>query len=200
MSDRRAHGVGFRQEVSTIAISSSMKGKSPAAPQQRINERILARQVLVIDEEGVSLGVLDTRQALDTAAERGFDLVEVAPNNVPPVCKIMDYGRFKFMQEKKAHESKRHQTVIQIKEIKMRPKTGEHDFQFKLKHIREFLDKGLKVKATIMFRGREVVHAELGQRILVRITEQTTDIGAVEQELKMEGRNMFVILTPSKKK
>ncbi len=172
---------------------------APNQPAQRINERILARQVLVIDEEGQTLGVLDTRQAIEIAADRGFDLVEVAPNNTPPVCKIMDFGRFKYMQEKKAHESKKHQTVIQIKEIKMRPKTGEHDFQFKLKHIREFLEKGLKVKATIMFRGREVVHADLGQRILQRIGEETSDVGVIEQELKMEGRNMFLVLGPKKK-
>ena len=155
--------------------------------------------MLVIDEEGTTLGVLDTRQAIETALDRGLDLVEVAPNNVPPVCKIMDYGRFKYTQEKKAHESKKHQTVIQIKEIKMRPKTGEHDFQFKLKHIREFLEKGQKVKATIMFRGREVVHSELGQRILLRITADTVELCTIEQELKMEGRNMFVILAPKKK-
>jgi len=153
----------------------------------------------VIDDEGQTLGILDTKQALSIAEEKGLDLVEVAPNNNPPVCKLMDYGRFRYQQEKKAHESKKHQAVVQIKEIKMRPKTGEHDFQFKLKHIRNFLESGLKVKATIMFRGREVVHADLGERILLRIIESVQDIGIVERDPKLEGRNMFVILTPGKK-
>ena len=153
----------------------------------------------MIDDEGQTLGILDTKQALSIAEEKGLDLVEVAPNNNPPVCKLMDYGRFRYQQEKKAHESKKHQAVVQIKEIKMRPKTGEHDFQFKLKHIRNFLESGLKVKATIMFRGREVVHADLGERILLRIIESVQDIGIVERDPKLEGRNMFVILTPGKK-
>ncbi len=165
----------------------------------RINDRIRARQVLVIDDEGTTLGILDTRDAIDAALAKGLDLVEVAPSGTPPVCKIMDYGRFKYQQEKKVHESKRRQTVVQLKEIKMRPKTGEHDFQFKLKHIRDFLEKGQKVKATIMFRGREVVHADLGFNILQRISTDVADIAKLEREAKMEGRNMFIVLTPSKK-
>jgi len=154
---------------------------------------------MVIDDEGTSIGILDTREAIEIAEERGLDLVEVAPNNTPPVCKIMDFGRFKYQQEKKAHESKKHQAIVQVKEIKMRPKTGEHDFQFKLKHIRTFLEKGMKVKATIMFRGREVVHAELGRKILDRIAESTEDLAVVEREARMEGRNMFMFLAPLKK-
>jgi translation initiation factor IF-3 len=168
-------------------------------PMHRINDRIRARQVLVIDDEGTTLGILDTRDAIDAALAKGLDLVEVAPSGTPPVCKIMDYGRFKYQQEKKVHESKRRQTVVQLKEIKMRPKTGEHDFQFKLKHIRDFLEKGQKVKATIMFRGREVVHADLGFNILQRISTDVADIAKLEREAKMEGRNMFIVLTPSKK-
>jgi translation initiation factor IF-3 len=168
-------------------------------PTHRINERIRVRQVLVIDDEGVTLGILDTRDAIDMAVGKGLDLVEVAPNGTPPVCKIMDYGRFKYQQEKKTHDSKKHQSVVQLKEIKMRPKTGEHDFQFKLKHIRDFLEKGLKVKATIMFRGREVVHSDLGFNILRRIAEGVADLGKLEREAKMEGRNMFIVLTPTKK-
>jgi len=154
--------------------------------------------VLVIDDEGNSLGELDPRRGVEIAAEKGLDLVEVSPNSNPPVCKIMDFGRFKYQQEKKAHESKKHQAVVQIKEIKMRPKTGEHDFQTKLKRIREFLEKGMKVKATIMFRGREVVHSELGKAILDRIATDIQDIGLVEREAKMEGRNMFLFLGPKK--
>ncbi len=163
-------------------------------PAHRVNERIKQSQVLVIDDEGVTLGILDPRDAIQIAKERGLDLVEVAPNGRPPVCKIMDYGRFKYQQEKKAQESKRHQTVVQIKEIKMRPKTGEHDYQFKLKKVRQFLEKGMKVKATIMFRGREIVHSELGRNILHRIAADVEDVGEVERGAKMEGRNMFLIL------
>jgi translation initiation factor IF-3 len=168
-------------------------------PTHRINDKIRARQVLVIDDEGRALGILDIRDALAAAEERELDLVEVAPNATPPVCKIMDYGRFKYQQEKKSHDSKKHQAVVQLKEIKMRPKTGEHDYQFKLKHIREFLEKGLKVKATIMFRGREVVHADFGAQILARIAQEVADLGKLEREAKMEGRNMFIVLTPTKK-
>jgi len=168
-------------------------------PLHRINDRIKVSQVLVIDDEGEALGVLDIDRALSIAEERDLDLVEVAPNAKPPVCKIMDYGRFKFQQEKKAQESKKHQTVIQIKEIKMRPKTGEHDFQFKLRKIREFLEKGLKVKATIMFRGREIVHADLGRKILDRIIVDVADLGKIEREIRMEGRNMFVIINSNVK-
>jgi translation initiation factor IF-3 len=168
-------------------------------PTHRINDQIRARQVLVIDEEGTTLGIKDTREAIEIAEARDLDLVEVAPNATPPVCKIMDFGRFKYQQEKKSHEGKKHQAVVQLKEIKMRPKTGEHDFQFKLRHIRDFLEKGLKVKATIMFRGREVVHANLGYAILARIAQELQDVGKIEREAKMEGRNMFLVLTPTKK-
>lgn len=153
----------------------------------------------MIDETGTTLGVMDPRRGTEIALERGFDLVEVAPNGTPPVCKIMDYGRFKYQTEKKAQESKKHQVVVQVKEIKMRPKTGEHDFQFKLKHIRDFLEKGMKVKATIMFRGREVVHSELGAKILDRIIQDIADVGKLEREPRMEGRNMFIFLIPTKK-
>ncbi|MDP8222321.1 MAG: translation initiation factor IF-3 [Candidatus Lernaella stagnicola] len=168
-------------------------------PAHRINERIRHSQVLVIDDEGETLGVMDPRDGIEIALEKGLDLVEVAPNGKPPVCKIMDYGRFKYQQEKKAQESKKHATVIQLKEIKMRPKTGEHDYQFKLKKIRQFLEKGMKVKATIMFRGREVVHSGLGRSILLRIAEDVTDVGEVERAPKMEGRNMFLILASKQK-
>jgi translation initiation factor IF-3 len=155
--------------------------------------------VLVIDDEGETLGLMDPRDATEAAKEKGLDLVEVAPNGKPPVCKIMDYGRFKYQQEKKAQESKKHQTIVQLKEIKMRPKTGEHDYQFKVKKIREFLEKGNKVKATIMFRGREIVHSELGRNILLRIAKDIGDLGEVERDPKMEGRNMFIIFASNAK-
>ena len=165
----------------------------------RINERILARSIRTIDVNGDQLGILTVEEALVVARERGMDLVEVAPNSKPPVCRIMDYGRYKYQQEKRQQESRKHQHVIHIKEIKMRPKTGEHDYQFKLKHIRKFLEKGNKVKATVMFRGREVFHAERGTAILSRIEENVADLGFIEAPPKFEGRNMFMVIAPSKR-
>jgi len=165
----------------------------------RVNDRINVRHVRTIDQEGEQLGILPVEEALAIARERGLDLVEVAPNSKPPVCRIMDYGRYKYQQEKRQQESKKHQHVIQVKEIKLRPKTGEHDFQFKLHHITKFLEKGNKVKATIMFRGREVVHPDRGMQILSRIEEEIAEFGIVEAPPKLEGRNMFMIIAPTKR-
>ncbi len=134
------------------------------------------------------------------AQEQGLDLVEVAANADPPVCRIMDYGKFRYEQQKKKQEAKKRQTVMQIKEIKFRPKTDEHDYQTKLKHIRRFLDDGDRCKATIFFRGREVVHKERGQAILDRIIQDTQDVGKVEQQPQFEGRTMFMMLSPLGKK
>jgi len=137
---------------------------------------------------------------LRAAQEQGLDLVEVAANADPPVCRIMDYGKFRYEQQKKKQEAKKRQTVMQIKEIKFRPKTDEHDYQTKLKHIRRFLDDGDRCKATIFFRGREVVHKERGQAILDRIIQDTQDVGKVEQQPQFEGRTMFMMLSPLGKK
>ncbi|MFV0347122.1 MAG: translation initiation factor IF-3, partial [Halodesulfovibrio sp.] len=128
----------------------------------RRNEQIRAREVRVIDDQGEQLGILNRNTAIDLAKERGLDLVEVAANAEPPVCKIMDYGKFKFEQSKKKQEAKRNATVVQIKEIKVRPKTDEHDYQTKLKHIRRFLEEGDRCKVTVFFRGREIVHKDRG--------------------------------------
>ncbi|WP_320176148.1 translation initiation factor IF-3 [Maridesulfovibrio sp.] len=154
---------------------------------------------MVIDDEGNQLGVLPTREALEIAQDRGLDLVEVAEKADPPVCKIMDYGKFKYQQQKRKQEAKKKQTVIQIKEVKFRPKTDEHDYQTKLKHIRRFLEGGDRCKVTIFFRGREIVHKDRGLAVLERVKEETMDISKMEQAPRSEGRTMNMMLAPIKK-
>ncbi len=153
-------------------------------------------EVRLVDEDGEQLGVMNTTDALTRAEDTGLDLVEVAPNAKPPVCRLMDYGKYKYLMSKKAHEAKKKQTVIHVKEIKLRCKTGEHDIQFKLKNVRKFIDAGDKVKVTMVFRGREITHPDIGMTILKRVMGEVEDIAAVEQHPKMEGRNMFMILVP----
>ncbi|WP_174408900.1 translation initiation factor IF-3 [Desulfovibrio psychrotolerans] len=166
----------------------------------RRNEQIRAREVRVIDDQGEQLGILSRNVAIDLAKERGLDLVEVAANAEPPVCKIMDYGKFKFEQSKKKQEAKRNATVVQVKEIKVRPKTDEHDYQTKLKHIRRFLEDGDRCKVTVFFRGREIVHKDRGQVILERVVEDTKDIAKVEQPPSSEGRTLHMLMVPLPKK
>jgi translation initiation factor IF-3 len=163
-----------------------------------VNDKIIASVVRAIDDSGEQLGIIPVKEVLAIAQDRGLDLVEVAPNAKPPVCRIMDYGRYKYQQEKRATESKKKQSQITIKEIKLRPKTGEHDYQTKVKHILKFLDKGNKVKVTIMFRGREIVHSDIGMRILNRIAEELNESAQVENHPKLEGRNMSMLLSPRK--
>jgi translation initiation factor IF-3 len=155
-----------------------------------------AREVRTIGPEGDQLGILPLERALALAEEQEMDLVEVAPLARPPVCKIMDYGRFKYQQSKKAHEAKRRQTVIQVKEVKVRPKTEEHDFQVKLKKVREFLAEGNKVKVTVMFRGREVTLPQKGIDQLQKMIDQLVADAKVEAAPKREGRTMFMMLAP----
>ncbi len=150
----------------------------------------------VIGSDGAQLGVLPIQKALSTAAEGGLDLVEVAPNSTPPVCKIMDFGRFKYEETKKRQEAKKKQSSFQMKEIKVRPKTGDHDLETKVGHIKKFIDKGNKVKVTCMFRGREITLSALGRELLARVAEKTADVATVEQMPKFEGRTMFIILAP----
>ena len=150
----------------------------------------------VIDPEGKQLGVLPLVEALRAAANFELDLVEVSPKAEPPVCRIMDYGKFKYQQSKKAHDAKKKQAVVHLKEVKMRPKTEEHDFQFKLHHIERFLKEGNKTKVTVVFRGRELAHPDLGKNMLSRIIEGSKDWGKVEQPPKFEGRNFVMVLTP----
>ncbi len=161
-----------------------------------INRKIRAREVRVIDPDGEQIGVVPIEQALATAADLGLDLVEVSPNANPPVCKIMDYGRFKYEQTKKKQEAKKKQTTFQVKEIKVRPKTGDHDLQVKMGHIRKFLGKKDKVKVTVLFRGREITLSDRGRELLQRIAAEFEDIAVVEQYPKFEGRTMMMVLSP----
>lgn len=166
----------------------------------RINLQIRVLTVRVVGPEGEQLGVMPTEEALNKAREMNMDLVEVAPKADPPVCKIMDYGKFRYQQQKRAHEAKKKQTVIQLKEVKIRPKIDEHDFQFKLKHARRFLEGGDKAKVSVMFRGREIVHRDLGRKLLDRFIKEIEDIGEVESMPKMEGRNMTMVLMAKSQK
>jgi translation initiation factor IF-3 len=174
------------------------RGRDDRNNEPRVNRRIRVREVRVIAEDGSQLGILPTEDALRRAEERGLDLVEVQPMSRPPVCKIMDYGKFKYEQKRKASELKKKQTVVEVKEVKFRPKTGQHDFDTKLRHLREFLEDGNKGRVTIMFRGREIVHPEIGQEILKKVAEAISDIGQVEVGARMEGKQMFMIVAPGK--
>ena len=162
----------------------------------RINREIRAKEVRVIDPEGKQLGILAVSEALRLATNVELDLVEVSSKSEPPVCRIMDYGKFKYQQSKKAHDAKKKQAVVQLKQEKMRAKTEEHDFQFKLRHIERFLKEGNKTKVTVVFRGRELAHPDLGRNMLSRITEEAKEWGKVEQGPKFEGRNFIMVLTP----
>ena len=157
---------------------------------------IEAREVLVIGPEGEQMGVLSKQDALAAAEEVGLDLVEVAPNANPPVCRIMDFGKFKYQQSKKAQLAKKKQKIIQVKEIKVRPKTDDHDLETKAKHARRFLGEGNKLKVTVRFRGREIVHPERGEMILGKLMQRIEDIGTVESRAKMEGRTMVMVVAP----
>ncbi len=146
--------------------------------------------------DGDQLGIVPLEEALERATAEKLDLVEVAPKAMPPVCKIMDYGKYKYLQSKKSQEARKKQTIIQIKEVKIRPKTEEHDYQFKLRHIKRFLGENNKAKVTIMFRGREIAHSQLGLKVLELIIADTEEESVVEQTPKLEGRNMTMILAP----
>jgi translation initiation factor IF-3 len=161
----------------------------------RINERIRAREIRVIDDAGQQLGIMPPQQALTIARQKGLDLVEVSAAAVPPVCRIMDFGRFQYMEQKRARQAKKHQKVIEIKEIKFRPKVDEHDYTFKKKHIERFLDEGDKVKATVFFRGREIAHPEIGKRILERLIQELGEVAIAETLPRLEGNQMSTILT-----
>lgn len=150
----------------------------------------------VVDENGEQMGIMATKEALKLAQDQGIDLVEVAPKANPPVCRLMDYGKYQYQQRKRQQEAKKKQVQIQLKEVKLRPKTDEHDLQTKLNHVRRFLSKGDRCKITIFFRGREIVHKEQGQEILESIHEALADEAKVEQPPKFEGRTMYMILAP----
>lgn len=176
------------------AIGGSQGGSS-ITKEVRVNDRIRAKQVRVIDAEGNQVGVLSVEQALDLARSQDLDLVEVAPQADPPVCRILNFGKYKFQMNKRTQAAKKKQRSAQVKEIKLRPKTDEHDYQFKVEHVRRFLAEGNKAKITIMFRGREMAHTELGRRILDRIIADMGDTCVLESPPKIEGRNMSMIMS-----
>jgi translation initiation factor IF-3 len=160
----------------------------------RVNFGIRVREVRVISSEGEQLGILQTRDAIKQAEDLGLDLVEVAPTANPPVCRIMDFGKYKYEMSKKAHDSRKHQTVILVKEVKLRPRTDDHDVNFKVNNIKRFLADGHKVKVSIMFRGREMAHPALGRALLERIVKEVENEAIIEQHPRMEGRNMYLML------
>jgi len=177
-------------------ISASMKRDNDRA---RINHQITIPEVRLIDADGEQVGIVSTKEALRAAEESGLDLVEISPTAKPPVCRIMDYGKYLFEISKKQAEAKKKQKQIQVKELKFRPTTEEGDYQVKLRNLIRFLEHGDKVKITLRFRGREVAHQDLGMKILERLQQDTAEFGVVEQQAKREGRQLLMVLSPKKK-
>ncbi|HEY3307448.1 MAG TPA: translation initiation factor IF-3 [Desulfuromonadaceae bacterium] len=165
-----------------------------------MNTAIRAVEVRVISAEGEALGVIPTSTALEMAEQQQLDLVEVSPNAVPPVCRIMDYGKFKYQQSKKLQEAKKKQVHVEVKEIKLRPKTDDHDLMFKVKHVKRFLEEGNKAKVTLVFRGREITHMDIGRAVIERFAAELADVAVVESHPRVDGRSMFMILAPKVKK
>ncbi|EOT26466.1 translation initiation factor IF-3 [Enterococcus sp. DIV2402] len=170
------------------------------AKDMMVNDGIRARELRLIDQNGEQLGVKSKAEALSIAERANLDVVLVAPNAKPPVARIMDYGKYRFEQQKKEREARKKQKVINIKEVRLSPTIDVNDFNTKLRNARKFLEKGDKVKASIRFKGRAITHKEIGQRVLDRLAEETTDIATVEQKAKMDGRSMFLVLAPKNEK
>jgi translation initiation factor IF-3 len=168
--------------------------------QTRVNERIRIREVRLIDEQGEQVGIIPTFEALQMARDRGLDLVEVAPNAMPPVCRLMDYGKFRYEQSRKERESRRNQHVVELKEVRIRPKIDDHDLETKGRQAAKFLDAGDKVKLTVLFRGREMAHPDIGKGLLDQLADQLRPHGTVEQAPRMEGRTMIMFMAPLKAK
>jgi translation initiation factor IF-3 len=181
-----------------VPVPRRFDRRPPERDQTRINERIRVPEVRVIDDEGNQVGVMKTPDALALATERELDLVEVAPEARPPVCRILDYSKYKYEQAQKLKQARKHQQQITVREIKFRPKIAEHDYDTKKHHVERFLRHKDKVKVTIMFRGREVTHPERGTAILDRLAEELSELGVVEQRPMQEGRNMTMMMAPSK--
>lgn len=171
----------------------------PDKNEPRVNRRIRVPRVLVIDEEGNKLGEFMTEDAVRLAEDRGLDLIEVAPGARPPVCRIADYGQLKYERKKRAAAARKNQVQVQIKEVKLRPKTDQHDMDVKLRHVRRFLDEGNKVKVTVRFRGRELAHRDIGAQQCLRIAGECEDLGTIEAHPRMDGRQMFMIIAPLKR-
>ena len=171
-------------------------GPEREASGPRVNDAIRAREVRLIDETGQNVGVVARTDAIARAEQAGLDLVEISPDAEPPVCKILDYGKFKYQEQKKAAEARKHQKIVEIKEIKMRPGIDDHDYDVKMRAIRRFFEEGDKVKITLRFRGREMAHQQLGMAVLIRVKTDTESIAKVESEPRFEGRQMVMVLAP----
>jgi translation initiation factor IF-3 len=173
--------------------------KAPPVPQKdglRINHEIRVREVQLIDADGHNRGVVDLAEAQQAAEEAGLDLVEIVPSANPPVCKVLDYGKYRFLEQKKSAEARKKQKVVEVKEIKLRPGIDEHDYGVKMKAVRRFFEEGDKVKVTLRFRGREMAHQDLGLRLLERVKSEIANIAKVESEPSIEGRQMIMVLAP----
>jgi translation initiation factor IF-3 len=170
----------------------------PAQPQARINEAIRVPRVRLVDEDGTQIGIKSRDEALEYAFSKNLDLVEVSANSDPPVCRVMDYGKYRYEQEQKAKTARKHQSQINVKEIKLRPKIGTHDYETKKGHVVRFLRDRAKVKVTIMFRGREATHPERGRDLLMRLADDVKELGQIESEPVLDGRNMVMVLAPNK--
>jgi len=186
--------------VSALILNYSRRQAISRPVQTRVNDRIRVREVRLIDDEGQQIGIVPTREALMMAREKGLDLVEVAANAQPPVCRLMDYGKYRYEQSRKERETRKHQHVTKVKEVRVEPKIGEHDLQTKGRQAERFLKAGDKVKLSVLFRGRSITHPELGRDLLQKLSEQLSDIGAVEQGARMEGRTMTMYIAPARTK
>ena len=177
-------------------IRRPFKADAPVKEGPRSNRDIRIPKVQLIDAEGQNLGVVPTDEAMKMAEEAGLDLVEISPNSEPPVCKILDLGKLKYANQKKAAEARKKQKIVEIKEIKMRPNIDTHDYEVKMKAMNRFFEEGDKVKVTLKFRGREMAHQELGMKLLLQVKDDTVEIAKVEAEPKLEGRQMMMVLAP----
>ena len=174
-----------------------MKAAQPVQKDgPRINDEIRAREVQLIDNNGTNHGVVEYRAAIEMAEQAGLDLVEIAPNSEPPVCKILDYGKYKYQAQKKAAEARKKQKTVEVKEIKLRPGIDTHDYEVKMRSMKRFFEEGDKVKVTLRFRGREMAHQELGAQLLDRVKQDTSTVAKVESEPRLEGRQMVMVLAP----
>ncbi len=195
-------GSAFELASSTLeelaTIRRPFRAPPPTKEGPRTNQEIRVREVQLIDHEGSNRGIVPTEEAMDIAMEAGLDLVEIQPNAQPPVCKILDYGRYKYQAQKKAAETRKKQKTVEIKEIKMRPNIDTHDYEVKMKNMLRFFNDGDKVKVTLRFRGREMAHQDLGMKLLHKVRDETAEIAKVESHPKLEGRQMVMVLAPIK--
>lgn len=186
----------YRPQQESEPIRRPNRAQPPRKEGPRVNRDIKSPEVQLIDIDGNNIGNIDTQEAQNRADEAGMDLVEIAPNSVPPVCKILDYGRYKYQAQKKASEARKKQKTVEIKEIKMRPNIDDHDYGVKMRSMKKFFDNGDKVKVTLRFRGREMAHQELGMRLLIRVRDESAEYTKVEAAPKLEGRQMIMVLAP----